>query len=345
MANSALRAHAAKLQKDWGDRAVTAAPGQRERIPTGSLVLDHVLRGGWPVGLICEVLGPPDTGKSTVAISSLKNAQEMFPERGVCYVDMEKTFDYEWAAGLGLKCAEEDIESGIWAHLYPNDSEDASDMARKQAMTGLYSMIILDSIGGMESRKAFEKDSDKPVVGTNAQIITRMVKHLASLARMKKCSIILINQPRAAGVGTGMPLPDKSAGPGAMQHQTAVKVTMSKGSEAPRYVKLDGEDGDSSVVSVQVKTRLTRSKICPPGRVGEFWINNQYTDLYGPPGIFVADEFATMGVKHGVIMQKNTWYEFPDGQKVQGRQAIGPFLQANHDLMASLRTAILEAAA
>jgi recombination protein RecA len=338
MAVSKLAAHAAKMQQAWGDRAVTAVPDKRQVIPTGSLQVDWVLRGGWPVGRIVELLGPPDTGKSTLALSSLREAQAMFPDRGVCYVDMEGTFDYDWAAGLGLQCSDDDIRAGRWLHMYPRNSEEASDMAREQAATGLFSMITLDSVGGMESKKAFDKEAEKDTVGKNAQVITRMVKHLASLTRQYQIATLLINQPRA--VISSMGLPDQSAGPKAMQHQTSVKLQMSKGGEAPRKLKIeDGEDPET--VSVQVKARLTRSKVTPVGRNAEFWINNRPTQEYGPPGIFAADEYATLGLRAGVIAQGSSWYTFPDGRKVQGRNEIGPFLQSRPALMAALREEIL----
>jgi recombination protein RecA len=334
---NALAAHAAKLQQSWGTRAVMA-PVELDLLPTGSLVTDYILRGGWPVGRIAEILGPPDSGKSTLAISSMREAQRSVPGKGVCYIDMEGTFSYDYAGALGLACADEDIASGRWSHMYPRDSEDASDMARQQAMTGLYSIIVLDSVGGMESRRAFNKDAEEVTVADNAKIITRMVKHLASLARMHQAVILLINQPRA--VISGQSVPDQSAGPKAMQHQTSVKIQMSKGPETPIRMKIE-EGDDPEVVAVQVKTRLVRSKIAPVGRQGEFWICNRHTEKYGPPGIFAADEYATLGVKYGVIRQGGSWYELPGGEKIQGRDAIGPFLQAHPGEMEAIRAGVL----
>jgi recombination protein RecA len=278
---SPLEQHAASMAKKYGHRAVTDTLAPRQYIPTGSLGVDHILRtGGWPIGLIAEILGPPDVGKSTLVISSMRQARIRFPDRGVCYIDMEGTFEYEWAEALGLPCSEADIKAGTWSHLYPENAEEASDMVRDQTNTGLYSMVVVDSVGGMESKKAFDKEAEKDSVGKNAQVITRMVKHLGTLARIRKVAVLLVNQPRA-NIST-MAVSDISAGPKAMQHQTAIKIQMYRGGTEPRTVVFEAGQ-PAEPVAVQVKAKLVRSKINAPGRVCEYWICNRPTEQYGPP--------------------------------------------------------------
>ena len=335
---SPLAQHAASLERKYGHRAVTSTLAPRQFIPTGSLGVDHILRtGGWPVGLVCEILGPPDVGKSTLVISSMIQALKMFPERGVSYIDMEGTFDYEWAASLGLPCAEEDIESGRWSHLYPEHSEDASDMVRDQTNTGLYSMVVVDSVGGMESKKALDKEAEKDSVGKNAQVITRMVKALGTLSRIRKVSVLLVNQPRANI--NALAVNDVSAGPKAMQHQTAIKIQMSRGGEMPRTMVFEpGQPAEP--VAVQVKARLVRSKINAPGRICEYWICNRWTDELGGPGIMTRDEVVDVGIRTGALKQAGAWYTFPGGERFQGRDAVYAAVRHHPELIEQVRNAM-----
>jgi recombination protein RecA len=335
---SPLAAHAAAMEKKYGHRAVTTTLAPRSFIPTGSLGVDHILRtGGWPVGLICEILGPPDVGKSTLVISSMIQALKMFPERGVCYIDMEGTFDYDWATSLGLACSEEDIASGRWLHLYPENSEEASDMVRDQTGTGLYSMVVMDSVGGMESKKALDKEAEKDSVGKNAQVITRMVKHLGTLARIRNASVLLVNQPRANI--NAMAVSDISAGPKALQHQTGMKIQMSRGGEMPRTMVFE-QGQPAEPVAVQVKAKLVRSKITAPGRVCEYWICNRHTETYGPPGIYVADECVDIGIRTGAIKQAGAWYTFPAGLRVHSRDECYAAIRKLPELVEQVRGAM-----
>jgi recombination protein RecA len=326
-----LDAHAEHLRKTYGDRVAARPAGDPVVVSTGSLTIDHALReGGWRQGRIHEIVGPPDSGKSTTVICSAREQQQAFPHLAVAYVDMEGTFDYDWAEGLGL-----DTSAEHWMHLYPDHSEDASDMARDCCGRGLYSCVIVDSIGGMESKKALAKDAEDPLPGQNAQVITRMVKHLASLARQNSVTVLLVNQYRSQIGSMGA---DVSAGPKAMQHATTTKIMMGRGPEAPRKLKFGGAE---EVVAVQVKARVVRSKLVPPGRVAEFWINNRPTEQYGPPGIYTVDEYARIGISTGVIEQHGAWYRFPGGTQVQGQDNVALALAADNILLTAVRSGVL----
>lgn len=329
-----LKTHAEQLAKQYGARVAAEPEGPPVIISTGSLTVDRALReGGWRQNRIHEILGPPDVGKSTLMHYSAIQQQLADAARAVAYIDMEGTFDYDWAHGLGL-----DTSPGRWMHLYPNDSEDASDMARECCRSGVYSSVIVDSVGGMESRKALDKEAEKDQVGKNAQVITRMVKHLATLARQNRVTVLLVNQPRA--VISSMGLPDQSAGPKAMQHATTTKLVMSKGGQVPRKLKFGDEE---ETVSVQVKAKVTRSKLVAPGRVAEFWINNRHTEEFGAPGIYRLEEYADLGIALGVIVQKNAWYQFPTGTQVQGRENVQKAMAADEALVKAVREGVLTA--
>jgi recombination protein RecA len=320
----------AGLARTYGDRV---APAEQviAQVSTGSLTLDWALReGGWRESRIHEIVGPPDSAKTTLVICSMAAALRKYPERGVGYVDMEGTFEDDWAEanGLDLSCVE---------HLYADFSEQASDQARSLCRSGLYSMVVVDSIGAMESVKALEKDAVDPLPGRNAQVITRMCKHLASLSRQHRVTVILVNQLRAQIGSMGG---DVSAGPKEMQHATTTRVQMTGGRQEP--VKMQFYPGeDAEIVSRQFRGRVTRSKVVPPGRVAEFWVNNRPTDDYGPAGINEVDEYISVGVRLGAIEQDNGGnYTLPGTGKIKGRAGAVRALRGDEKLRRAVREAI-----
>jgi recombination protein RecA len=340
VAQTALSRFAAGLPKKYGEQRVVGRPA--EFVSTGSLTLDYALRrGGWPVGQIAELVGPPDAGKSTVAIASMASYQRRFPDRGIWYVDIEKTFDETWAQYQGLDITPPE-DGGTFVHTYPETSEQTSDMMHDAcripdgSTESLFSLVVVDSIGGMESQKAFDKLAAEDIMGKNAQVITRMVKRTASLARTGRTTALLVNQHRANLSGYGG---DLSAGPKAMQHSTAIKVTMrpASGDNTIRYQKFAG---NQEPVAVKRVAKVDRSKLCAPGSRAEFWINNRQTDAYGPPGINVADEYVTMGLLLAVIQKRGSFFQIPGADQVQGREALAAQLIANPDLMETVRLGI-----
>ena len=335
-----LTAHLAQMQRAYGDRVAPAAgkKGPPVIVSTGVLTIDHALReGGWRQGRIHEIVGPPDSGKSTTMIYSAAEQQRRFPDRGIAYVDMEGTFDDDWAESLGLDLSSEEK----WRHLYPSHSEDASDMARECCSSGLYSSVIVDSIGGMESKKAFAKDAEDDLPGKNAQVISRMVKHLASLARQNCVTVLLVNQYRSQIGSMGG---DQSAGGKVLQHATTTKLVMSRAGGEDSAKKL-AYDGVEEMIGLKFRGRVTRSKIVAPGRQAEFWIFNRPTEQFGAPGVWRADEYASLGIRLGAIAQGGSWYTFPNGTRVNGRADVVSALNADPKLMELVRAKIFEEAA
>lgn len=339
---SQLANFAAKMRDQYGATRMPEHSAERDILSTTSLTLDWAFRlGGLEMGAIYEFVGEKDSFKTSLAIRMLAEAQRRWPARGVAYIDLEKTFRDGWASKLGLDCSDEAAGAGLWMHTYPEDSEDSSDMCRQLARSGLYSLIVLDSVGGMESRKAFKKDAEEDVVGKNAQVITRMAKQLATLTWQNQCTIIMINQYRANIGGYGG---DLSAGPRALQYATTAKVEMHAigGADGVRKLKF----GDSEEpVGRQVRARITRLKNATPGRKAEFWFSIQPTAQFGPVGIDVADEYTTMGIRFGVIARegKGSYYVVPGADKVNGRDAVMKLLRQRPELLDGVRAGVLAA--
>lgn len=304
-------------------------------VSTGSLSLDLALRvGGYVTGRIYEIVGPEGVGKTTLAICSMIEFQQAYPDRAVGYIDMEQTFDYDWAVRLGLN-----THPDRFIHIYPDDSEDVSDILRQMADTGLVSAVVVDSIGGMESKEAFEKDAGEKVMGRNAQVITRMVKHCAVLCRRNEVTAILINQLRANLSGQGS---DISAGPKAMRYSTTAKISMSRTATDAIKAVLPGDD-EAVEIGREIRARVSRSKVSVQGKAGTFWLFNADTNEWGPVGINRADEAVTVGLYTQVIEQKGAWYFLNTGEKFQGKAKLLDYLRANPEIMETIREQAIDA--
>lgn len=334
-----LAAFAAKMAASYKEKVSNGPPGVI--VPTGSVAIDWLLRvGGVQTGRVFELLGPKDSAKSSLAISIMIQHLLMFPDRGVCYINMENTFAPKRATLMGLDCSDAAIASGRWTPLTPDHSEDVSDMARDAIDSGLVSCLVVDSVGAMESKRVLEKEADKAADDTlrNSKIITQLTKALSTKARQNKTTVVLVNQPRAPVGSMG---PDVSAGPKAMQHSTTVKIEMRPklGEDDRRMLRLEGEF-DDMLVSHKVACRASRMKNGLPGRVQEPFVNRIATAEYGPPGFDDADSYLTLGTRLDIIRQGGSHYAFPDGQKVNGRIAAATYLRKNPDAVKAIREQI-----
>lgn len=338
MTPPSMAAFRKQLEKRFGER-LTEMPevAKREIISTGSLTLDLALRtGGWVRGRTHELIGPEGVCKTTLSILTAIEHQKA-TGKAVGWVDMEQSFDPVWAASLGL-----DLSPEMFTHIYPDDSEDVSDMLKLMSQSELYGLMVIDSIGGMESRKAFEKDASESTMGRNAQVITRMVKHAAALARQNHITVIYVNQLRANLSGMGMG--DIAAGPRALRYNTTMSVRLSRkggpASETIRKVK-DGEIEDE--VGRLFVARVQRSRVSPQGRQAEFWLNNQATAEYGPIGIDKVDEAISIGIRMGVIKRSGAFYMLPgEDRSFQGRAKVAAELRQRPEVVETIRAEALK---
>lgn len=340
MATSAMNKFRDQLEKRYGTRLTqTKTLRAYQIVSTGSLTLDIAMRtGGWIRGRTHEIVGQAGSAKTTISILSAVEHQKAEPKLAVGWIDMEHSFDFAWANALGL-----DTSEARFTHVLPDDSEDVADIIKMMSQTELFSMIVVDSIGGMESKKAFEKDAEDVVMGKNAQVITRMVKQVATLAHMHKITVIFVNQLRANLSGMGM---DKPAGPKALGYNTTMSVSLSrKGGPQSDTTRLINEPGEDKPVPVGLRFvgKVTRSRVAPQGRQAEFWLMNVPTPDYGPVGINRADEALNVGLRMGVITQAGAFYTLPGQEKaIQGRDRVSRMLNQDPALTDLVRTKALE---
>lgn len=340
MASTSMEAFRNKLEKRYGGRLTRVDKGVRyDVIPTGSMTLDIALgTGGLVQGRTHEIVGPPGAAKTSLCTMTAAQAQQIMPDKAVGWIDMEQSFDFEWAERLGL-----DTEADRFTHMYPDDSEDVSDMLSLMAQSALFGLIVIDSIGGMESKKAFEKDAEDVVMGKNAQVITRMVKRAAVLAREHGITIIYVNQLRANLSGMGN---DKPAGPKALGYNTTTSIKMArKGGPASDTILTTKVPGEKEPVPVGYRfvAKVQRSRVSPQGRSAEFWLVNAPDTEHGDVGLYRADEALSLGTRTGVVRQSGAFYTLPGESKaIQGQVATREALTKRPDLMDRIREEALK---
>jgi recombination protein RecA len=338
----ALSAAAAGIRAKYGEKR-TREIREKIIVSTGSMYLDWGLRvGGLQNGRVYEFFGPPGAGKSTCAITCMTEHLKRFPGRGVAYIDMEDTFDEERATAMGLDCSVEAEDAGRWMHTYPEHSEHVSDMARDIIKTGAFSCVVVDSLGAMESDRTNQKKAEDAAdaMGRNAKIITQMSKALATMARLTRCTVILVNQPRAP-VGSQVPV-DISSGPRFVQHTTTAKLQFQPlgGAEHIHALRLAGELDDLDV-SIETRIRIPRLKNGLPGRVVSTFLNRVATPEFGPPGWDVPSEALDLGTRLKIIKLGGAWYTMPNEARLNGKAAALAYLRENPSVVAMIRDAIL----
>jgi recombination protein RecA len=300
-------------------------------VSTGSLTLDYAMGcGGYVVGRITEIWGVESVAKTTLAMIAAGNFQRAFPGRAVAWIDMERTFDYEWAKALGVNPAKLVV-------LVPENSEDVADMAKMSIKSGLFSLVVLDSVGGMITEEEFEKAADKASVGTAAKIITRMVKIAAVLCDDTDTTMIIVNQTRANISITGG---TTTGGGFALKHVTTHKIKLRRTMKEPYTV---GTKDDKETLGFELSATVQKNKVAPPGRVGIFALFVQPSEKYGPVGIDRVTEAYTMGTKLGIIQVRGSFYALPGtDQPEHGRDAVLARLRYDPELLERVREQMLE---
>lgn len=314
----AMRKFREKLGSRYGERLTTLVEKsvQYEIISTGSITLDLATGvGGLVRGRTHELIGPPGVCKTTISILAAAEHQRA-TKKAVGWIDMEQSFDFEWAKSLGL-----DTSERMFTHIYPDDAEDVSDMLKMMGQSELFGLIVIDSIGGMESKKAFEKDAEGVTMGRNAQVITRMVKQAAAEARKNNITVIYVNQLRANLEYAGG---DKPAGPKALQYNTTMSIKLSrKSGKSADVAQTIGTGLDEHEVGRMFVAKVTRSRVSPQGKQAEFWLFNEPTKEFGLVGIDRVDEAVTIGIRTGVIKVGGAYYTPPGYDKgINGRPKL-----------------------
>ena len=318
-----------QFNKDMGIDLKVVDDGY-EVVSTGSLNLDYTLGiGGIPTGRIIEVWGPEHAGKTTLMCLLVAEYQKKYPKKKVAWVDMEQTFDPKWAAQLGV-----DVKA-MWRPPVKT-AEDTADATKRFVESGLCSLVILDSVGGMIAKMEFQKEADESTVGLVPKIVTRMVKQCSPMAKSNDTTVAVVNQVRAQIGGYG---PDEITGGGwALKHVTTIRLHVRRGEQHAVTI-----DGSAVPVGHQMMVKVQKNKMAPWGQTVGIWLHNRETKAYGPIGVDVVAETFDHSKRLGLMGSKaGGYYMMPDGEtELRGEQKVLEYLRENETACQILRGKVL----
>ena len=320
----ALQAAMAKIEKDFGKGSIMKLGDEQieniEVIPTGSIALDNALGvGGYPKGRIIEIYGPESSGKTTLAIHAIAEAQKA---GGIAaFIDAEHAFDRFYAAKLGV-----DVDN-LWISQ-PDNGEQALQIADQLISSSAIDILVIDSVAALTPKKEIEGDMGDNVVGLQARLMSQALRKLTSTISKTNTTCIFINQLRDK-IGIMFGNPETTTGGNALKFYASVRLDIRKASAIK-----DGEN----VLGNLVRVKVVKNKVAPPFRKAEFEIT------FGE-GISKIGEIIDLGVEHNIIQKSCSWFSY-DGSKLgQGRDAAKALLKDNPELAEEIEAKVREALA
>ena len=305
---SALDTALAQIKKQYGDGAVMKlgdnAKMKVDSIPTGSLALDNALGiGGVPKGRIVEIYGPESSGKTTVALHIIAEAQKRGGE--VAFIDAEHALDPTYAAALGV-----DVDNVLVSQ--PDTGEQALEITEALVRSGALDVVVVDSVAALVPKSEIEGDMGASHVGLQARLMSQALRKLAGIISKTNCIAIFINQLREK-VGVLYGNPETTTGGRALKFYATVRLDIRK---------TDVIKNGSDIIGNTVKCKVVKNKVAPPFKTAVFDI------MYGE-GISKYGELVDLGVEYGAIKKSGTWFSYGEDRIGQGKENVKKFLREN----------------
>ena len=318
----ALQAAMDKIEKSFGKGSIMKLGDERiqdvEVIPTGSVGLNYALGvGGYPKGRIIEIYGPESSGKTTLAIHAIAEAQKA---GGIAaFIDAEHAFDRFYAAKLGV-----DVDN-VWISQ-PDNGEQALEIAEQLIRSSAIDIIVIDSVAALTPKAEIEGDMGDNKVGLQARLMSQALRKLTSAISKTNTTCIFINQLREK-IGVMFGNPETTTGGNALKFYASVRIDIRPG----QAIK-DGEN----ILGKQTKVKVVKNKVAPPFRRAEF-------DIMFGEGISRSGEIVDLGAELGIIKKSGSWYSYNDTKLAQGRDACKQVIQDNPELAEELEGLIFKA--
>jgi len=313
-----------KIEKDFGkgaimkmsDRAVDKVPV----IPSGSVTIDHALGiGGYPKGRIIEIFGPESSGKTTLAIHAIAEAQKA---GGIAaFIDAEHAFDSTYAQKLGV-----DIDDLLISQ--PDNGEQALEIADHLIRSSAIDIVVIDSVAALTPKAEIEGEMGESKMGLQARLMSQALRKLTANISKTGTVCIFINQLRDK-IGVVYGNPETTTGGNALKFYASVRVDIRKAS-----VIKDGEEQ----MGARARVKIVKNKLAPPFRKAEFDI------MYGE-GISKIGEIIDLGVDQGIIKKSGSWFSYGDRKIGQGRDAVKEAFKADPEFAAEVEAKVREALA
>jgi recombination protein RecA len=273
--------------------------------------------GGYPRGRIIEIYGPESSGKTTLAIHAIAEAQKA---GGIAaFIDAEHAFDRFYAEKLGV-----DIDNLLISQ--PDSGEQALEVADQLIRSSAIDIIVIDSVAALTPKAELEGDMGENKVGLQARLMSQALRKLTASINKTNTTCIFINQLREK-IGVMFGTPETTTGGNALKFYASVRIDIRKSSSI--------KDGDN-VLGSQTKVKVVKNKVAPPFRKAEF-------DIMFGEGISLAGEIIDLGVDAGVIKKAGAWFSYNDTKLGQGRDAAKRLIQDNPELLEELQEKIMEA--
>jgi recombination protein RecA len=300
-----------------GDKAVIDV----EVIPTGSLGLDVALGvGGYPRGRVVEIYGPESSGKTTLTLHAIAEAQK---KGGIAaFIDAEHAFDRTYAENLGV-----DIENLIISQ--PDNGEQALEIADNLIRSGAIDIVVIDSVAALTPKSEIEGEMGDSKMGLHARLMSQALRKLTGSISKTNCTVIFINQLREK-IGVMFGNPETTTGGNALKFYASVRLDIRRSTQI--------KDGDSAVLGNKTRVKVVKNKVAPPFKMVEFDI------MYGK-GISKVGEIIDLGVDFEIIKKSGSWFSYDDTKLGQGRDAVKALLLDNPELMDELEQKIKDAIA
>ena len=312
----ALETALAQIEKQFGKGAVMKLGAnvamQVDAIPTGSLGLDLALGiGGVPRGRIVEVYGPESSGKTTLALHILAEAQKLGGE--VAFIDVEHALDPVYAAALGV-----DIDSLLVSQ--PDTGEQAMEICEALVRSGAIDAVIVDSVAAMVPKAEIEGEMGDSHVGLQARLMSQALRKLTGVIGKTNTVCIFINQLREK-VGVVYGNPEVTTGGRALKYYSSVRIDVRR---------IEGlKDSNGAFIGNRTRAKIVKNKVAPPFREAEF-------DIMFGEGISKIGEILDLGVKLGVVQKSGAWFNYGDVRLGQGRDNAKIFLKEHPDISAEI---------
>ncbi|MEN1784434.1 MAG: recombinase RecA [Bacteroidota bacterium] len=321
----ALKLTLDKLDKTYGKGAVMKMGDHViddvEVIPSGSVGLDLALGvGGYPKGRVVEIYGPESSGKTTLTLHAIAEAQKA---GGIAaFIDAEHAFDRFYAQKLGV-----DIDNLIISQ--PDHGEQALEIADNLIRSGAIDIVIIDSVAALTPKSEIEGEMGDSKMGLHARLMSQALRKLTSTISKTKCTVIFINQLREK-IGVMFGNPETTTGGNALKFYASVRL------DIRRSTQIKGTDGE--VLGNKTRVKVVKNKVAPPFKTAEFDI------MYGE-GISKVGEILDLGVSYEIVKKSGSWFSYGDTKLGQGRDAVKGLLEDNPDLSEELESKIKEALA
>ena len=320
----ALEAARLQIEKQFGTGSLMKLGTKTDTasidvVPSGSILLDEALGiGGYPRGRVIEMYGPDSSGKTTLALHAVAEAQKL---GGIAaFIDAEHALDPVYAKNLGVNIDE------LWVSQ-PDTGEQALEICENLVRSGAVDIIVVDSVAALTPQKEIEGEMGDSVMGLQARLMSQALRKLTAIVGKSKCIVVFINQIRMK-IGVMFGNPETTTGGNALKFYSSIRL------EIRRIESIDGK-GEEDAVGNRVRVKIVKNKVAPPFRKVEL-------DIYFGKGISSAASILDSSVKHGLIDKRGAWYTRGEEKVGQGKENAVAYIENNPAFKMELENTLRE---